>query len=135
MVGSVLLLSNLLSGASNDTWLDGLRESTSPCVGTNGDPGIGFCASRSANLGCSPIGLCFTDTAEQWEPDDARESRPVLRERGVKFPRATRLVVSIRGKKHWLWRVVGQDGFVLEVLAQSRRNVRRTNTQYWPSAT
>ncbi len=24
-------------------------------------------------------------------------------------------VVSIRGKKHWLWRAVYQDGFVLEV--------------------
>ena len=86
MVGSVLLLSNLRAGASNDTWLDGLRESTSPCVGTNGDPGIGFCASRSANLGCSSIGLCFMDTAEQWEPDDARVSRPVLRERGGEIP-------------------------------------------------
>jgi putative transposase len=31
-------------------------------------------------------------------------------------------VVSIRGKKHWLWRAVDQDGFVLEVLVQSRRN-------------
>ena len=30
-------------------------------------------------------------------------------------------VVSIRGKKHWLWRAVDQDGFVLEVLVQSRR--------------
>jgi transposase-like protein len=33
-------------------------------------------------------------------------------------------VVSIRGKKHWLWRAVDQDGFVLEVLVQSRRNTR-----------
>jgi len=80
MVGSVLQLSNLRSGASNDTWLDGFRESMSPCVGTSGDPDIGFWASRSANLGCSPIGLCFMDTAEQWEADDARVSRPVLTE-------------------------------------------------------
>jgi putative transposase len=33
-------------------------------------------------------------------------------------------VISIRGKKHWLWRAVDQDGFVLEVLVQSRRNAR-----------
>lgn len=33
-------------------------------------------------------------------------------------------VVSIRGKKHWLWRAVDQDGFVLEVLVQSRRNTK-----------
>ena len=33
-------------------------------------------------------------------------------------------VVSSRGKKHWLWRAVDQDGFVLEVLVQSRRNAK-----------
>ena len=33
-------------------------------------------------------------------------------------------VVSIRGKKHWLWRAVDQDGFVLEVLVQSHRNTK-----------
>ncbi|WP_428842840.1 IS6 family transposase [Rhizobium leguminosarum] len=30
----------------------------------------------------------------------------------------------VRGKKHWLWRAVDQDGFVLEVLVQSRRNAK-----------
>ncbi|OJF99210.1 IS6 family transposase [Pararhizobium antarcticum] len=33
-------------------------------------------------------------------------------------------VVSIRDKKHWLWRAVDQDGFVLDVLVQSRRNAK-----------
>src|SRR5688572_6969800 len=28
----------------------------------------------------------------------------------------------IRGKKHWLWRAVDQDGIVLDVLVQSRRD-------------
>jgi putative transposase len=28
------------------------------------------------------------------------------------------------GKKHWLWRAVDQDGFVLDVLVQSRRDAR-----------
>ena len=29
--------------------------------------------------------------------------------------------LMIRGKKHWLWRAVDQDGVVLDVLVQSRR--------------
>ncbi len=33
-------------------------------------------------------------------------------------------VVSIRGKKRWLWRAVDQDGFVLEVLVNSRLNTK-----------
>lgn len=34
------------------------------------------------------------------------------------------VVISIRGEKHWLWRAVDQDGFVLDVLLQSRRNAK-----------
>jgi len=33
-------------------------------------------------------------------------------------------VISIGGEKHWLRRAVDQDGFVLEVLVQSRRNAK-----------
>ncbi|MGO6937292.1 IS6 family transposase, partial [Rhizobium ruizarguesonis] len=33
-------------------------------------------------------------------------------------------VVVINGKKQWLWRAVDQDGFVLDVLVQSRRNAK-----------
>jgi putative transposase len=32
------------------------------------------------------------------------------------------VVISIAGEKHWLWRGVDQDGFVLDVLVQSRRD-------------
>lgn len=32
------------------------------------------------------------------------------------------VVLSIRGKKHYLWRAVDQDGNVLDILVQSRRN-------------
>ena len=32
------------------------------------------------------------------------------------------VVVSIAGKKHWLWHAVDQEGFVLDVLVQSRRD-------------
>jgi len=35
------------------------------------------------------------------------------------------VVITIRGKKHWLRRAVDQDGFVLDVLIQSRRNAVR----------
>ncbi len=34
--------------------------------------------------------------------------------------------LMIRGKKHWLWRAVDQDGIVLDVLVQSRRDKRAT---------
>jgi putative transposase len=32
------------------------------------------------------------------------------------------VVITIAGKKHWLWRAVDQDGVVLDVLVQSRRD-------------
>ena len=42
---------------------------------------------------------------------------------GVRFPRATRqVVITIASKKHGLWRAVYQEGFVLDVLVQSRRD-------------
>ncbi|AYG62283.1 IS6 family transposase [Rhizobium jaguaris] len=34
------------------------------------------------------------------------------------------VVIMIAGKKHWLWRAVDQEGFVLDVLVQSRRNAK-----------
>ena len=34
------------------------------------------------------------------------------------------VVITIAGEKHWLWRAVDQDGFVLDVLVQSRRDQR-----------
>src|SRR3954467_8261934 len=44
---------------------------------------------------------------------------------GVRLPRATRQVeVKIAGQKHWLWRAVDQDGGVLDVLVQGRRDKR-----------
>src|SRR5208283_5436221 len=44
---------------------------------------------------------------------------------GVKFPRATHQVgISIAGEQHWLWRAVDQNGFVVDVLVQRRRDSR-----------
>jgi putative transposase len=34
------------------------------------------------------------------------------------------VVVTIAGKKHWLWRAVDQDGYVLDEIVQSRRNTK-----------
>jgi putative transposase len=34
------------------------------------------------------------------------------------------VVVTIAGQKHWLWRAVDQDGYVLDEVIQSRRNTR-----------
>src|SRR5579863_6041685 len=62
------------------------------------------------------------DAAEQWEPDDARVSRPVLSGAGVKLPRATRLAVTIAGQQFWLWRAVDGEGEVLDLLVQRRRD-------------
>ena len=65
------------------------------------------------------------ETAEHREPYDARVSRTVLGARRGDFPRAThQVVVSVAGTKHWLWWAVDQDGFVLDVLVQSRRNAK-----------
>src|SRR3954449_169530 len=34
------------------------------------------------------------------------------------------VVVSISGKKHWLWRAVDQDGYVLDEVVQTRRDTK-----------
>jgi transposase-like protein len=45
---------------------------------------------------------------------------------GEPFAAATKwhldkVVITITGTKHWLWRAVDQEGFVLDVLVQIRR--------------
>jgi putative transposase len=34
------------------------------------------------------------------------------------------VVISIAGQKHWLWRAVDQDGYVLDEIVQSRRDAK-----------
>ncbi|MBD2749512.1 IS6 family transposase [Microvirga sp. BT688] len=34
------------------------------------------------------------------------------------------VVISIAGQKHWLWRAVDQDGYVLDEIVQSRRDIK-----------
>ena len=42
----------------------------------------------------------------------------------MRFPGATRLFVTINGERQYLWRAVDQDGDVIDILVQSRRNRR-----------
>jgi putative transposase len=35
-----------------------------------------------------------------------------------------KVVVTISGQKHWLWRAVDQDGYVLDEIVQSRRDTK-----------
>jgi transposase-like protein len=37
------------------------------------------------------------------------------------------VVITIAGNKHWLWRAVDQDGLVLDILVQSRRDKKAAN--------
>ena len=34
------------------------------------------------------------------------------------------VVITIAGKRHWLWRAVDQDGYVLDEIVQARRNTK-----------
>lgn len=53
--------------------------------------------------------------------DIADRSRRRAPRRGDKW-HLDEVVLTIAGKQHDLWRAVGRDGFVLDVLVQSRRN-------------
>ncbi|TRD15782.1 IS6 family transposase [Palleronia caenipelagi] len=65
-------------------------------------------------------------TVRAWAEKFGREFARKIRERstgqmGDKW-HLDEVVVKIRGTKHWLWRAVDQEGFVLDVVVQSRRD-------------
>ena len=65
-------------------------------------------------------------TVRQWAEKLGRNSNKIRRRTprlGDKW-HLDEAVISINGKKHFLWRAVDQDGFVLEVLVQSRRETK-----------
>jgi putative transposase len=71
-------------------------------------------------------GTCVThETIRQWGLKFGRKFANRIRQRaprrGDKW-HLDEVVISIAGKKHWLWRAVDQAGFVLDVLVQSRRD-------------
>jgi putative transposase len=71
-------------------------------------------------------GICVTyETVRQWAmkfgdtfSDEIRQRAPT---RGDKW-HLDEVVISIAGESHWLWRAVDQNGFVLDVLVQRRRD-------------
>src|SRR5215216_1732300 len=71
--------------------------------------------------------LVSHETVRQWArkfgQDFANQIRRKLPDPGDKW-HLDEVCLLIRGKKHWLWRAVDQDGVVLDVLVQSRRDKR-----------
>src|SRR5215212_5537365 len=67
------------------------------------------------------------ETVRQWahkfSQDFANQIRRRLPGPGDKW-HLDEVCLMIGGTKHWLWRAVDQDGFVLDVLVQSRRDKR-----------
>src|SRR3954469_18329822 len=67
------------------------------------------------------------ESVRQWERKFGQDLANRIRRR---LPRAgdkwhlDEVAVKIAGKKHWLWRAVDQDGLVLDILVQSRRDKR-----------
>jgi len=47
---------------------------------------------------------------------------PFCESAGVRSPRATHLAVMIAGRRFWLWRAVDDEGEVLDLLVQPRRD-------------
>jgi putative transposase len=67
------------------------------------------------------------ETVRRWalkfDPDCARRLK-----RKTPSPRdiwhLDEFVITIAGKKHWLWRAIDQDGYVLDEIVQSRRDTK-----------
>ena len=65
------------------------------------------------------------ETVRRWAEKFGRDFANEVRRRAPQFGDKWHLdevVVAINGEKHWLWRAVDQDGFVLDALVQSRRD-------------
>ncbi len=65
------------------------------------------------------------ETVRRWAEKFGREFANRIRRRAPRPGDRWHLdevVISIAGKRHWLWRAVDQAGFVLDVLVQSRRD-------------
>jgi putative transposase len=67
------------------------------------------------------------ETVRQWALNFGQDFANRIRQRlpgaGDKW-HLDEVVIKIAGKKHWLWRAVDQDGIVLDILVQSRRDKR-----------
>ena len=73
-------------------------------------------------------GICVTyETVRQWGKTFGKRFADQIRQRaparGDKWHR-DEVVISIAGEPHWLWRAVDQNGIVLDVPVQRRRDTR-----------
>ena len=73
-------------------------------------------------------GVCVTyETVRQWGKKFGKAFADPIRRRaparGDEW-HMDEVVVSIAGEQHWLWRAVDQNGFVLDVLVQTRRDAQ-----------
>jgi putative transposase len=74
--------------------------------------------------------LVSYETVRRWAlkfgPDYARHlkrKKPSLRDSW----HLDEVVITIAGQKHWLWRAVDQDGYVLDEIVQTRRDTKAAN--------
>lgn len=74
------------------------------------------------------LGIFVTyKTVREWAEKFGRDYAKKIRRRTPRFGDKWHLdecVVSIKGEKHILWRAVDQDGFVLDVLVEKRRDTK-----------
>jgi len=67
------------------------------------------------------------ETVRQWALEFGQDFANRIRRRqpaaGDKW-HLDEVAIKIAGKKHWVWRAVDQDGIVLDILVQRRRNKR-----------
>ena len=61
--------------------------------------------------------------ARKFGPDDAKRFRRKPA-RPDDIWHLDEVVITIAGRKHWLWRAVDQDGYVLDEIVQTRRNTK-----------
>ena len=67
------------------------------------------------------------ETVRRWAAKFGREFANKIRRRTAQLGDKWHLdevAITVNGKKHWFWRAVDQDGFVLDALVQSRRDKR-----------
>jgi putative transposase len=71
-------------------------------------------------------GIAVTyETIRRWGLKFGRESANRVQRRAPRHSDKWHLdeaVISIAGRRHWLWHAADQEGFVLDVLVQSRRD-------------
>lgn len=58
------------------------------------------------------------ETIRRWVADSERLYQAVVQKEAFAKGYLDEVVISIGGRKHWLWRAVDQDGYVLDEIVQ-----------------